>query len=41
MPIVLKTSSEIEQMRRTAWLAVQIVSKMQRAAIPGATTVAR
>lgn len=38
MPIVIKSQFEIERMRRTGRLAFQILEKMRRAALPGATT---
>jgi len=39
MPIVLKTSREIEMMRRAGQVAHAILSKMRQACVPGATTL--
>ena len=38
MPIVYKTPSQIEHIRRAAHLAVSILSQMRDAAVPGVTT---
>ena len=40
MPIVLKTSREIEMMRRAGQVAHEILGKMREAAVPGTTTLA-
>jgi len=40
MPIVLKTSREIEMMRRAGQVAHDILGKMRQACVPGATTLA-
>src|ERR1700722_695590 len=40
MPIILKTSREIEMMRRAGQVAHDILVKMRQAAVPGATTMA-
>ena len=39
MPIVLKTSREIEMMRRAGAVAHDILDKMRQACVPGATTL--
>src|SRR2546421_647856 len=40
MPIILKTSREIEMMRRAGQVAHDILVRMRQAAVPGATTMA-
>jgi methionyl aminopeptidase len=40
MPIILKTSREIEMMRRAGQVAHDILVQMRKAAVPGATTLA-
>ncbi len=40
MPIILKTSREIEMMRRAGKVARDMLDRMEQVAVPGATTVA-